>query len=103
MKMIVDREEEIKAFIPEEYWTVRGEARRPPIPPPFIAKLSKIDGKKAEVPNESCAREIETGSESGHVYVVEKIARKEKKQSRRARRSSRRRCSAPRTTDSSIP
>src|SRR5215210_4441924 len=50
MKMIVDREEAIKAFLPEEYWTFAAklEAANPPV---FIAKLSKVDGKKAEVPN----------------------------------------------------
>src|SRR6184192_1620758 len=54
MKIIVDREEAIKAFVPQEYWTFAAnlEANNPP---PFIAKLSKIDGKKAEVVNEQQA------------------------------------------------
>src|SRR6266849_638481 len=78
-KMIVDREEEIKAFVPQEYWTFAAnlEANNPP---PFIAKLSKIDGKKAEVVNEQQARPIESALKSGD-FVVQTITRKEKKQS----------------------
>ena len=78
LKMIVDREDAIKAFVPEEYWTF-GARLSGSNPPPFIAKLSKVDGKKAEVGNEELARTIETQLRSGK-YAVEKIARKEKKQ-----------------------
>ncbi|MGZ4779348.1 MAG: type I DNA topoisomerase, partial [Thermoanaerobaculia bacterium] len=79
MKMIVDREEEIKAFVPVEYWSFAAklEAENPP---PFIAKLAKIEGKKAEVGNEQQAREIESGLKSG-AYIVTAVARKERKQS----------------------
>jgi DNA topoisomerase-1 len=78
MKIIVDREEAIKAFVPQEYWTFAAklEANNPP---PFVAKLSKIDGKKAEVANEEQARTIETGLKNG-AFVVATIARREKKQ-----------------------
>ncbi len=76
MKMIVDREEAIKAFDPEEYWTfaARLEASTPP---PFIARLARVEGKKAEVPNEELARKIESELKSGE-YVVTSVARKEK-------------------------
>ena len=79
MKMIVDREDSIKAFVPEEYWTFAAklEAKTPPT---FVAKLSKVGGKKADVPNEETARAIEARLKSGQ-YVVANVARKEKKQS----------------------
>jgi DNA topoisomerase I len=77
MKMIVDREEQIKAFVPEEYWTFAAKLEGSN-PPPFIAKLSKVEGKKAEVANEKEAREIEAALKSGS-FTVETIARKEKK------------------------
>ena len=79
MKMIVDREEEIKAFKPEEYWSFAAklEAKTPPT---FVAKLSKVEGKKADVPNEQQARAIESQLKSG-TYTVSAVARKEKKQS----------------------
>src|SRR5688572_18080090 len=79
MKMIVDREEEIKAFTPVEYWTFAAKLAAG-LPPQFVAKLSKIDGKKAEVPNEETARKIEAALKSGK-YVVTEVARKDRKQS----------------------
>jgi len=82
MKMIVERENEIKAFIPVEYWTF-GAKLQASKPPTFIAKLSKIDGKKAEVGNEEQARALEALLKTG-TYQVESIARKEKKQSPQA-------------------
>jgi len=79
MKMIVDREEGIKAFVPVEYWSFAARLNAQ-TPPPFVAKLTKVDGKKAEVPNEETARKIETALKSGK-YVVTEVARKERKQS----------------------
>src|SRR5256885_5251054 len=78
MKMIVDREEAIKAFVPEEYWTFAAKLAAGN-PPQFIAKLTKVDGKKADVDNEEQARKIEAALKSGS-FVIETIARKEKKQ-----------------------
>ncbi len=79
MKMIVDREDEIKKFIPQEYWTFAAKLEAGN-PPPFIAKLSKVEGKKAEVGNEQDARKIESALKSGP-FVVETVTRKEKKRS----------------------
>ena len=79
LKMIVDREEEIKAFKPEEYWTFAAKLSATN-PPPFIAKLTKVEGKKADVGNETDARKIESAVKAGS-FVIETIARREKKQS----------------------
>jgi len=98
MKMIVEREEEIKAFLPVEYWSF-GARLSAKTPPPFIAKLTKIDGKKAEVPNEETARKIETALKSGSSSSPRWPARSANNP--RRRRSSPPRCSAPRTTGSS--
>jgi len=48
LRLICDREKEIKAFVSEEYWsiTARLEAQNPPA---FKAALVKIDGKKAKI------------------------------------------------------
>jgi DNA topoisomerase-1 len=50
LRLICDREKEIKAFVAEEYWSIaaRLEAQNPPA---FKAALAKIDGKKAKVHN----------------------------------------------------
>ncbi|HEX6161674.1 MAG TPA: type I DNA topoisomerase [Thermoanaerobaculia bacterium] len=79
MKMIVDREEDIKAFVPVEYWSFAARLAAGQ-PPQFVARLSKIDGKKAEVPNEELARRIESALKSGR-YTVTEVTRKERKQS----------------------
>ncbi|MBV9497147.1 MAG: type I DNA topoisomerase [Acidobacteria bacterium] len=79
LKMIVDREEEIKAFQPVEFWTFAARLAAGN-PPPFIAKLTKVAGKKADVGNEKDARVIEAALKSGKFTIAE-IARKEKKQS----------------------
>ncbi|MBN8214825.1 MAG: DNA topoisomerase I [Xanthomonadales bacterium] len=46
LRMIVEREEEIEAFIAREYWTVEAECAHPS--QSFTAKLNKLDGKKFE-------------------------------------------------------
>lgn len=48
LRLICEREKEIRNFVSEEYWTInaRLEASEPP---PFKAGLIKIDGKKAKV------------------------------------------------------
>lgn len=49
-RLICEREEEIRAFVPVEYWSVEGlfETEKKE---PFKAKLSLIDGKEAEIKN----------------------------------------------------
>ncbi len=79
LKMVVDREDEIRAFKPVEYWTI-GANLKADNPPPFLAKLTKVDGKKAEVPDEKEARRIEALLDSGE-FKVAKIVRREKKRS----------------------
>ncbi|MBU2101623.1 type I DNA topoisomerase [Patescibacteria group bacterium] len=46
LKLIVDREEEIRAFKPEEYWTIKGEFEADK--GKFEAELNKIGVKKVE-------------------------------------------------------
>ncbi len=46
LRMIVEREEEIEAFIAREYWTIEAECAHPS--QGFTAKLAKLDGKKFE-------------------------------------------------------
>jgi DNA topoisomerase-1 len=46
LRMIVEREEEIEAFVAREYWTVEAECAH--ATQAFTAKLTKLDGKKVE-------------------------------------------------------
>ncbi|WP_242112678.1 DNA topoisomerase I [Luteimonas aquatica] len=46
LRMIVEREEEIEAFVAREYWSIEAECAHPS--QVFTAKLTKLDGKKFE-------------------------------------------------------
>ncbi|RYZ69959.1 MAG: type I DNA topoisomerase, partial [Lysobacteraceae bacterium] len=46
LRMIVEREEEIEAFIAREYWSIEAECLHPS--QAFTARLTKLDGKKFE-------------------------------------------------------
>lgn len=46
LRMIVEREEEIEAFVAREYWSIEAECAHPR--QPFTAKLTKLDGQKFE-------------------------------------------------------
>ena len=52
LKLIVDREREIEAFIPEEYWTIEADFKD------FKAELAKYKDKKIEIKNEKEADAI---------------------------------------------
>lgn len=52
LKLIVDREREIEAFIPVEYWTIHADFKD------FTADLEKYHGKKVEIGSEVEAQEI---------------------------------------------
>lgn len=56
VRLICDKEKEISAFIPEEYWTI--EALFNLDGNEFSANLTKINNKKAEIKNEAEAQEI---------------------------------------------
>jgi DNA topoisomerase-1 len=46
LRMIVEREEEIEAFVAREYWSIEAEVAHPS--QAFTAKLTKLDGRKFE-------------------------------------------------------
>ena len=59
LRLIVEREREIRAFKPVEYWTV--EAHLEKKKQRFIARLHQIDGKKPEISSAAQARDILSG------------------------------------------
>jgi DNA topoisomerase-1 len=52
VRLIVDREEEIKAFEPKEYWSIDAVLTAPHSTKKFSAKLATVDGEKIEIGNE---------------------------------------------------
>ncbi|MGB7170294.1 MAG: type I DNA topoisomerase, partial [Acidobacteriaceae bacterium] len=53
VRLIVEREREIQAFQPVEYWTIDAAVAPVPDGQEFVARLVAIDGAKAEVPTVS--------------------------------------------------
>jgi len=77
LRLIVEREREIRAFVPKEYWTIHallaaGE------PPAFEAKLIKYNGAEIEVPDEAEAQRILAAVEHA-IWQVVSVAQKEKR------------------------
>lgn len=76
LKMICEREKEIEAFVPQEYWTVSSlfEAKKTQ----FEAALTKYKGKKIEIKNEEEANEILNKlKEKGVEYSVSQVQERE--------------------------
>src|SRR5207244_13495938 len=57
MRLICERERAIRAFVPEEYWTVVAHLEAA-LPPVFPANLVKKDGKNVQIGNDEQARAI---------------------------------------------
>lgn len=70
LKLIVDREREIEAFVPEEYWTITA------IFPEYEAELFKYKTETIELHNEEEANKVL--NELGQDYTVESVEKKEK-------------------------
>jgi len=56
LRLICEREKEVEAFIPEEYWTLEADFRIGKTA--FTAQLTKWRGSKPELPNEATVKEI---------------------------------------------
>ncbi|MCB5223645.1 MAG: type I DNA topoisomerase [Candidatus Cloacimonadaceae bacterium] len=57
LRLICEREEEIEAFVPREFWKLEASFWRDALPP-FKASLEKWQGKKFEIPDEKTGIEI---------------------------------------------
>src|ERR1044071_5724882 len=57
VRVVVERDGEIAAFVPEEYWTVDADCDAG-APPPFVAKLFKWKGEKPELKVKKDADEV---------------------------------------------
>lgn len=77
LRLIVEREREIRAFESEEYWTLSARLAGK-TPPEFTAKARQIDGKKWDVSDGGSVQNIVDGLR--HVpFVVQNVHRREKK------------------------
>ena len=78
LRLICDREREVRAFQSEEYWSVHAELLGQQ-PPSFTAKLAKIDGKAVDLKNEESARAVTTELEKLEFTVAEITAKERKR------------------------
>lgn len=82
LRMIVEREEEIEAFVPREYWSVEAELAHPQ--QPFTARLVKLDGQKFEQFTITTRKDAEAARErlvqaAGDALHVTDVTSKERK------------------------
>lgn len=74
LKMIVDREREIRAFVPEEYWNIFAMLTKEGQKSAFKATLADKNGKKFKIGNEEQAKEAESELLQA-IYAVENVKR----------------------------
>jgi len=77
LRLIVEREQEIRAFVPKEYWTIHALLGADE-PPSFEAKLIKYQGKDIEVPDEAEAQRVLAAVQHA-LWQVSSVAQKEKR------------------------
>jgi len=78
VRLICDREDEIRAFIPKEYWLLIAKLSDPDSKKNFTAKFFGKGNEKIEIPNESeMSRILEELKDA--IYTVGKIKKGEKK------------------------
>ena len=79
VRMVVDREREIEAFNPEEYWTIDLNLTNDKGKLPFTARFyGTADGKKLNLPDEDTTNAVAAELEKSD-YTVKKVIRKENK------------------------
>lgn len=78
VKLIVDRENEIRAFVPVEYWSIDGKFTAPPSRKVFSAKLNSVDGKKVDKLEISTKEEADALVErlTGQTYTVKNVKKR---------------------------
>jgi DNA topoisomerase-1 len=77
LRLIVEREREIRAFNPVEYWTV--EALLEKAGQRFTAKLHQIDGKKAEIHTEAEANRVLSDLKGRRTFGCTEVKRRERR------------------------
>jgi DNA topoisomerase-1 len=78
LRLIVEREREIEAFVPQEYWTIEAEFQPEGTRDSFVAKLRRVDGEKPVFENEQDVKPVLADMESA-VYSISKIKRGERR------------------------
>ena len=87
LRLVVEREREIEAFVPVEYWSLEAElAKREPKrekPRSFIARLHRIRGEELELHSEADVQAVVTELEES-AYTVTKVKEGQRRRSPKA-------------------
>jgi len=77
LRLIVEREREVRAFVPKEYWTIHALLAAGD-PPSFEAKLIKYNGQDIEIPDQAESQRILSAVDHA-IWQVTSVAQKEKR------------------------
>ncbi len=77
VRLITERERDIQAFVPVEYWSLRARLRAKS-PPDFGATLKEVGGRKAELPDEAATMAVMTALH-GQAWKVKSVTRGERR------------------------
>ncbi len=78
LRLCVEREQQIDAFIPVEYWTINAEFKPEVGRQNFIAHLAKVDDKEPELKNEAVVKSL-LGELDAAQYAIARIKRSERR------------------------
>jgi len=78
VRLICEREQEIEAFVPEEYWSITAKLQKE-TKEEFNAKLEKIDAKKVKITNKDEA-DLILNELKCKEFIVDKVIKKDKEQ-----------------------
>ncbi len=76
VRLIIDREHEIKAFVPEEYWTIEADFAKGKTS--FEAAFYGVNNKKMDLHSEADVENIKKQL-NGNKFMVEKVTKKERR------------------------
>ncbi|MBM7715655.1 type I DNA topoisomerase [Siminovitchia sp. FSL H7-0308] len=76
VRLIIDRENEIKNFVPEEYWSIEGSFKKGK--DPFQAAFYGVGGKKVKLTSEEDVKNI-LGKVKGDQFIVDTVTKKERR------------------------
>ena len=80
VRLVVDRENEIRKFVPKDYWSIDAKFTAPSSRKVFDAALVSVDGEKLEIPNQTEADGILKRLENAEYTVASVKKRVTKKQ-----------------------
>src|SRR5947199_395939 len=77
VRLIVDREREIQAFVPVEYWSLHARLAAK-LPPEFVATLKEVDGEKVSLADGDATRALMASLQDDR-FIVKSVTRGERR------------------------